>query len=327
MEESPSPEWGWHIVGQLAALLLALPIIGLVILWILGERGRIMLPATRQAINEAGWRRFLSPRGLHGYLYSRWPKHYIGLLIHFLFARLGTRGRKWLSDHYHGKVLTPSNARSVVTVNRNIPLTDLEQIIPYPMARKLLLQGPPEIAAFECPCRLTRANPCQPTRVCMIVGQPFVDFVLQHHPAKSQRLTQDEALKMLADEHRRGHVHSAWFKDVCLDRFFAICNCCKCCCGGIDAMVHHGIPMMVSSGYVARPDGSRCKTCGTCGEACPFGAIQIDEGHVTVAWDTCMGCGVCVGQCPNDAIVLARDRRKGEPLDAGLVAGGTSTAR
>jgi ferredoxin len=28
-----------------------------------------------------------------------------------------------------------------------------------------------------------------------------------------------------------------------------------------------------------------------------------------------MGCGVCAGQCPEGAIVLARDARKGAPLD------------
>jgi hypothetical protein len=38
-----------------------------------------------------------------------------------------------------------------------------------------------------------------------------------------------EALDLLRAEHERGHLHSAWFKDVMLNRFYAICNCCKCC--------------------------------------------------------------------------------------------------
>ena len=96
----------------------------------------------------------------------------------------------------------------------------------------------------------------------MIVGQPFVDFILEHHPAKSRRLTTDEAVEMLEAEHQRGHVHAAYFKDAMLNRFYAICNCCKCCCGGIESMVKHGVPMMTSSGYLAEVNADLCKACG-----------------------------------------------------------------
>jgi tetratricopeptide (TPR) repeat protein len=54
-------------------------------------------------------------------------------------------------------------------------------------------------------------------------------------------LSPAEAVEILEAEHRRGHVHAAYFKDACLDRFYVICNCCKCCCGGIDAMVSVGL--------------------------------------------------------------------------------------
>jgi len=53
------------------------------------------------------------------------------------------------------------------------------------MARDLVLKAPPEIAVNECGCRHRRAHPCQPTQVCMVVGQPFVDFILEHHPKTS----------------------------------------------------------------------------------------------------------------------------------------------
>jgi Pyruvate/2-oxoacid:ferredoxin oxidoreductase delta subunit len=194
----------------------------------------------------------------------------------------------------------------------------VERILPYPVARNLVLKGPPEIVAFECPCRATRANPCQPTQVCMIVGQPFVDFVLEHHPARSRRLTTREAVELLEAEHRRGHVHAAYFKDAMLKRFYAICNCCKCCCGGIECMTRHGVPMMTSSGFVAQVNADACAACGTCAEGCAFDAIHVDDQPVSVVdWETCMGCGVCEGQCPNHAITLVRDERKGIPLDVG----------
>jgi ferredoxin len=153
----------------------------------------------------------------------------------------------------------------------------------------------------------------------MPIGQPFVDFILEHHPQSSRRLTQAEALDLLRAEHERGHLHSAWFKDAMLSRFYAICNCCKCCCGGIEAMVKYGIPMMASSGYVAQVDETLCVACDTCKDACPFGAIQVD-GTAVVKWEACMGCGVCVGQCPNKAMSLVRDEKKGVPFDVRLLA-------
>lgn len=305
-------------MGYLPAIAVLTALAAPLVFWLVGERGRPWRPSTRQVIRECGLQQFFSLRGLHGYSYARWPRRYIGLFVNHLLARLGPRGRKWLSDHYHGKVLQPEQAKAIITIDRTVPLQDLEQIIPYPTARHLLLQGPPELAVFECPCRRARPNPCQPTQVCLIVGQPFVDFVLEHHPRRSRRMTQNEAVELLEAEHRRGHVHAAWFKDVCLDRLFAICNCCKCCCGGIDAMVHHRIPIMASSGYVARVEPAQCKACGRCQTACPFEAVRVDA-HAAVRWEACLGCGVCVDQCPEGALSLIRDPRKGFPLDVRLL--------
>ena len=52
-------------------------------------------------------------------------------------------------------------------------------------------------------------------------------------------------------------------KQAMLGRFYAICNCCACCCGAISAH-RHGTPMLISSGYVASVDESACVACGTC---------------------------------------------------------------
>ncbi len=290
-------------------------------LWLFGERWRLMRPSTWQMLREAGLRRVLNLSALHAYIYARWTRQYIRVLLNDIHPRLGPRGKKWLSDRYHGKVLTPEHAKAIVTVDRDIPLQDLEQIIPYPMARDLVLTGPPDVAVYECHCRHARANPCQPTQVCLAVGQPGVDFILEHNPQTSRRVTQAEALDLLRAEHERGHVHSAWFKDVLLDRFYAICNCCGCCCGGIEAMSKYSIPLMASSGYVAQVDEMLCAACGSCEDACPFEAVQVN-GRSNVNWDACMGCGVCEGLCPNEAMSLVRDERKGMPLDVRLLAAG-----
>lgn len=305
--------------GIIILIVVGVLLVTVLVLWLFGERWRPLRPSTWRMMREAGLRRFLNLSSLHGYVYGRWIKEYINLLINHILPRLGPRGKRWLADHYHGKVLTPDQAEAIITIDQEIPLRDLEQIIPYSMARDLVLKGPPDVVVFQCGCRQIRDNPCQPVQVCMVIGQPFVDFILEHHPQSSRRLTQAEALELLQAEHERGHLHSAWFKDACMDRFYAICNCCKCCCGGIEAMVKYGAPVVASSGYMAQVDETLCATCATCQEACPFEAIQVNETAV-VNWETCMGCGVCVGQCPNEAMSLVRDERKGIPLDVRLLA-------
>ncbi|MGB3400091.1 MAG: 4Fe-4S binding protein [Candidatus Deferrimicrobiaceae bacterium] len=261
--------------------------------------------------------RVLNP--LHGYIYGRWTRQYIRVLLNYVFPNIGPKGKKWWADRFHFKVLTPENANAIITINQDIPRRDLEQIIPFPMARDFVLKAPPDIALYECACRHTREHPCQPTQVCLIIGQPFVDFILNQHPHTSRRIDQQEAVDLIEAEHKRGHIQTAWFKDAMGGRFYAMCNCCKCCCFGMEAMGKYGVPMVASSGYVAQVDETVCGGCESCEEVCPFEAIQVKETAV-VNWETCMGCGVCAGRCPNGAMTLVRDARKGIPLDVRILA-------
>jgi Pyruvate/2-oxoacid:ferredoxin oxidoreductase delta subunit len=251
---------------------------------------------------------------LHGYVYARFPKPYVRLLL-TQKNKVTHDGVENLAARYHGKVLTHDHARAIVQLNRDIPLRDLEQIVPYSVARDLVLHGPPDVAAYECPCRHARASHCEPTQVCMVIGQPMVDFVLAHNPKDSRRLTQEEALELLREEHQRGHLHSAWFKDAMMHRFYCICNCCQCCCGGIETMKKHGVAILASSGYVAELDDESCSRCGNCVAACPFDALFLRGDRVALDWVRCLGCGLCGVNCPTEAIYLVRDERKGAPLD------------
>ncbi len=299
------------VAGLFLLILLAV--------WLYTGGGRFLHRSTRALFRKLGFRRLLRLKALHAYVYGRWTNQYIYILLKWILPRLSPQGRKWWSDRYHGKVITHDQAKAIITIDKKIPLRDLEQIIPYPTARDLVIKGPPEVVVFECACRHARENPCQPTQVCMVIGQPFANFILQHKPETSRRLTQAEALELLRAEYERGHLHSAWFKDALLNRFYAICNCCKCCCGGIEAMTKYGTPMMASSGFVSQVDRDLCTYCDICVNACPFDAL-IDGDVPTVNWEKCMGCGVCVGQCAPGAITLIRDERKGIPLDVRLMA-------
>ncbi len=303
--------------------LAAVPVLALLTLWLVGERGHLFgLPSIRSAMrtkNNAATsgnaQRKLSILGMaHAYVYGRWTNTYIRVARAILPRRCDEDKRRW-ADHHHGKIMPTELAQAVITLDHDIPRTDLEQIIPYATARDLVLEGPPEITAFECACRHSSAEPCSPSLVCLIVGDG--NFVRDHHPGRAKKLTQQDALDLLRDEHARGHVHTAYFKDVCDNGFYAICNCCKCCCGGIELM-KRGVPMIASSGYVAQVDEALCAGCGTCEEACPFDAITVN-GAAHISYEVCMGCGVCVGQCPDEAIRLARDPAKGVPLDVRML--------
>jgi ferredoxin len=271
---------------------------------------------------------------LHGYVYARWPYLYIGMatgehplspILQFLVRLLSGvfpvlravptgPDQVTFADTYHGKVVPLESAKQLVTVEKEIRLTDLEHVIPYARARDIVLKHPDHIVVLECPCRAGRPNPCQPLDVCLIVGEPLASFVAEHHPRRSRWITQLEAADILRAEHERGHVHHAFFKDAMLGRFYAICNCCACCCGAMQAH-RNDVPMLASSGYVSRVDGEACVGCGTCADFCQFEAISMSEGRAIVDGSRCMGCGVCVSKCAQGALDLVRDPAKGEPLE------------
>jgi heterodisulfide reductase subunit A-like polyferredoxin len=105
-----------------------------------------------------------------------------------------------------------------------------------------------------------------------------------------------------------------YHKDAMLGRFYAICNCCSCCCGAMQAQ-RNGTPMIASSGYVAVVDEVLCAGCGECADVCQFAAISVDDGFAHIDAAACMGCGVCVAHCPQEAIELVREPAKDEPLE------------
>ncbi|MCK6619870.1 MAG: 4Fe-4S binding protein [Calditrichaceae bacterium] len=291
-------------------------------------------PSTRSFIQEARKTSHYSLFDwIHGYIYARWPYFYIGvgvgehplkrffLPLWNLFSRVfeprredaGKNGKSAFAEGYHGKVIPLEEASRLVAVNREVSLKDLEQVIPYSRARDIILRNPGHIVALECPCRASRPSPCKPLDVCLIIGEPFASFIIEHHPRRSRWITQGEAAEILRAEHERGHVHHAFFKDAMLGRFYAICNCCACCCGAMQAW-RNGTPMLASSGYVSRIDPERCVGCETCIEYCQFGALKMEEGVAMVDEGRCMGCGVCVSKCAHEAHSLVRDPARGEPL-------------
>jgi len=245
---------------------------------------------------------------LHGYFYLRFTYFYIGnaMGVRFpanLFNRLAqfwhhifTRrqhppqpGGITFADTYHGKVVPLETARQLVLVREEIRINYPEQVLPYALARDLILKQPDHIVALACPCRTARPQPCLPLDVCLIVGEPFASLVMEHHANRAHWVTPQTALDILQAEEQRGHVHHAFFKQAVLGRFYAICNCCSCCCGAMQAH-RHGTPMLASSGYISQVSQADCTGCSTCETICPFNAIEVVcgvESHKIVSTELC----------------------------------------
>jgi NAD-dependent dihydropyrimidine dehydrogenase PreA subunit len=295
-------------------------------------KSRLIHPSTRaffQEVDQIAEYSFFDR--LHGYVYGRWPYLYIGIALgtHPLAKILGpivnavsrllpqgesddVEKNTW-ADGYHGKVMPTGAAKQLVTINQEIRIDDLEQIIPYAKARTFILKNPDHIVALECPCRSARENPCLPLDVCLVIGEPFASFVVDHQPQRARWITQDEAAAILEAERDRGHVSHAFFKDAMLGRFYAICNCCACCCGAMNAH-RNGNPMLASSGYVCQVDEDLCIGCGDCEEVCQFQEITVSNSYSVVDYEECMGCGVCVEHCQQEALSLLQDENKGIPF-------------
>ena len=244
---------------------------------------------------------------LHGYLYLKWPYFYISVAlgehrlsktlvpIIMFFSSLFAPSREEPEDFdlnwansYHGKVVPLKEAKRLVSIKEDIQIKDLEKVIPFTKAKDIILQNPERIAVLDCPCRLSREDPCTPVDVCLIVGDPFASFILEHQPKKSRLISSEEAIGILKAEHDQGHVSHAFFKDAMLERFYAICNCCSCCCGAFQAH-QNGTPMLMSSGYTAAVNLDLCEGCGTCEEYCQFSAIAMEDGLAIINLEACFG--------------------------------------
>jgi Pyruvate/2-oxoacid:ferredoxin oxidoreductase delta subunit len=276
---------------------------------------------------------------LHSYIYARWPYHYIAIARgdHPLVKKLTPIFQAWRkifpkskrdaiprpsptqatgtsADFYHAKVMPKKLAQELVLINEPINLPDLEQVIPYVRARAIIQQNPDQILLVKCPCRMAKDDPCLPLDVCLVIGEPFASFTLQHYPSRARRISQQEACRILENEDARGRVHHAFFTEMMLGRLFAICNCCACCC---TAMKSHqrGTPVLAPSGYVAKIDDSLCISCGDCNQFCQFGALGLVDESNLIVQELCMGCGVCVNKCEQGAISLQLEPSKGIPLE------------
>src|SRR5512137_1084331 len=99
------------MTGTIITIFVGGVLLIMLIFWLIGERGHLMLPSTLAGMKAGGLRSLLNLNALHQYVYGRWTNQYLNLLINHITPWLGERGTKWLRDRYHGKILTPDHAK------------------------------------------------------------------------------------------------------------------------------------------------------------------------------------------------------------------------
>jgi Fe-S-cluster-containing hydrogenase component 2 len=279
-----------------------------------------------------GWR---LDRFAHNYLYFRFYYPYVRT-IHLALPALPHLGRlrrviapvgRMVFDRYHSKVLATSDARKILTLDRDLLATSPRnrQVIPFRYAHKILLTAGASIAVMDCPCKRSAGAPAEDLTSCIAVGNDLSAFWLEHcDKYHARRITADEALALIARMRARGHVTQAFFKVATGGSTGVICNCHPDSCVSLIATrlarrLDPALSMNAASGYSVERAAERCTECRTCGEACPFAAIARDADDWRYDRATCLGCGLCVERCPEGALSLVLDPAKPRPLDVDFV--------
>ncbi len=240
-------------------------------------------------------------------------------MIKDMVGELGLTSLSPDTNFYHAKVINNDEAKKVLTIQEDINVAPSEKVMPFKVARQLLLETQESFVAAPCLCRNATEDSCVPKDrlSCIYVGKETVDFVAEHS-SWAKRITRQEALDILDEAKKDGLVHTIFWNKWVGEGPFCICNCCSCHCGGIDAWnLSAGlIPMFSDTGYVAHVDEDVCTGCEECVPSCHFEAISMDtvKNKAVIDETRCTGCGVCVGICEYGAKSMKKAQDKAEPL-------------
>jgi ferredoxin len=290
-----------------------------------------MRESTKFVIKKHGWR---VDRAIHHYIYFTFYAPYTKI------ALLGTRFLieyfSWFKplvplaraifNRYHSKVLSSTDAQKILTLNEDLSIISdkNKKVIPYKYATRIIFQEPEYIAVMDCPCKKSTKNPCTPVNCCIAVGKGIASFWLEHcKKYNARRISQHEALNIVKEYRKNGHITQAFFKVATGGSTGVICNCCPKCCVSLEATklakkIDKNLSMNAASGYEVIHNNDLCRLCGRCVEICPFNAIEIKGNTRIFMRDDCLGCGLCVEHCTEGALSL---RIEGSvfPLDIDLI--------
>lgn len=289
-----------------------------------------MKESTKKVFKLHGWR---VDRAIHNYLYFLFYDIYVrgalyltkAVVVLFSWLEAAKYIPKFIFERYHAKVLSKGDITKILDLEETVMLgpDTTKRIIPFKYANKIVLREPTHLAVMDCPCKLELKDPCQPVASCIAVGRPLVDFWMEHCDKYNvRRITREEALAIV-DEHRKtGHINQAFFKVATGGSMGVLCNCCPKCCVSMRATAlaqkikgGQDICMYAPSGYTTVHDQDKCELCGACAEICNFKAIEIIGGVRVYHPEKCHGCELCVENCERGALDLVLEEGGFIPLD------------
>lgn len=164
------------------------------------------------------------------------------------------------------------------------------------------------IGVSQCYCRIKNAHlekACDaPVDICLTLNYTAAALIRHGH---ARRIGIHEAMDIV--ETAKGH-HLVQFGENVRRKVNFICNCCKCCCEGMQAAQRFAMSHPVqSTNFLPSVDTQTCNGCGQCKTVCPVAAVTLsgaDKKQRQACFDThiCLGCGVCARTCPSGAIAL-----------------------
>jgi len=93
------------------------------------------------------------------------------------------------------------------------------------------------VALGPCTCRAVFRNCDNPIDAEILLG-PTRHIFMEHMPHDSREITKQEAKDVLRDCHQRSLIHTII---KCREDYYAICNCCSCCCVPLRLSKQYGI--------------------------------------------------------------------------------------
>jgi len=254
-----------------------------------------MKDSTRIMLRNHGLR---VDRFLHNYVYFVYYYPYVKTML-WLFRFLAA-AFFWFKplnmiismafERYHSKVISMGDAVKILSLDEDVIATSSKnkRIIPFNHAYKIILKDADYIAVMDCPCMVAKKGKnlgdCGPLNRCLAVGKGLSSFWVDHCKKYNARyISQNEAIDLITDFRKKGHITQAFFKVATGGRTGIFCNCCPECCVSLEATklsknFNAGFSMNIQSGYSVMHDAAACTGCGTCSLVCHFDAIDFSAG-------------------------------------------------
>ncbi|MFC1512871.1 ATP-binding protein [Thermodesulfobacteriota bacterium] len=252
------------------------------------------------------------------------------------FKNAANYGKDLMADlerrKYIGRFFTETIESGLVTIGRLETIYQKKQQLPPRIVKQMVDQAKEEhfgqvvtmedireivgkaatIVRVPCACRWAATK--KENRCCYSVSytpETWYDnldmgyFGLAHDEGLESVTAQEAIAQMESLEQEHNSVHTLW--TMVTPFIGAICNCTPQDCLGLRTLAID-VETMFRGEQVAQVDAFNCTGCGSCEDACHFGAIsayqEAGEYKAGIDADKCFGCGLCRNVCPVDALAM-----------------------